>query len=99
MVSEMIKRAIKNIGLDLFINRFKLKLNENEYKKIIKLKKKQLYKELTKKILITAYQKSKNSTSKTFEAAKSISNFIGSKFYLWNIDNEVKSVKLKRQLL
>ena len=95
MVSEMIKRAIKNIGLDLFINRFKLKLNKIEYKKIIKLKKKQLYKELTKKILITAYQKSKNSTSKTLEAAKSISNFIGSKFYLWNIDNEVKSVTEK----
>ena len=95
MVSEMIKRVIKNIGLDKFINRFKLRLNEEEYKRIIKLKDKKLYKELTEKILITAYQKSKNSTSETLEAAKSISHFIGSKFYLWNIDNEVTSVTNK----
>jgi len=91
----MIKRVIKNIGLDKFINRFKLRLNEEEYKRIIKLKDKKLYKELTEKILITAYQKSKNSTSETLEAAKSISHFIGSRFYLWNIDNEVKSVTNK----
>ena len=95
MVSEMIKRVIKNIGLDKFINRFKLRLNEEEYKRIIKLKDKKLYKELTEKILTTAYQKSKNSTSETLEAAKSISHFIGSRFYLWNIDDEVKSVTNK----
>ncbi len=95
MVSEMIKRAIKNIGLDKFINRFKIKLNEKEYQKIINLKNRDIHKELTQKILITAYQKSKNSTSETLDAAKSISHFIGSKFYLWNIDNEVTSVTNK----
>ncbi len=43
-------------------------------------------------ILYTAYQKSKNSSSKTKISAKNIADFIKSNHYEWSIDSEVDSI-------
>ena len=92
MVSEMVKKSIDELGLVKFNERFKLRLKNNEIKELIELNKDKIYKKITNKILTTAYQKSKNSSKNTYESAKIVSDFIGAKFFYWEIDQEVKSV-------
>ena len=95
MIAEMVKKSINAIGLVKFTERFKLGLKKDEIKKLEELDKSNVYKKITNKILITAYQKSKNSSEDTYESAKIVSNFIGAKFFHWEIDKEVKSVTAK----
>ena len=92
MVFEMVKKSIDELGLVKFNERFKLCLKNSEIKELIELNQDKIYKKITNKILTTAYQKSKNSSKNTYESAKIVSNFIGAKFFYWEIDQEVKSV-------
>lgn len=95
IIFEMIKKSIIELGMDKFINRFKLNLSKKEIIEFKKLNQSELYKKITNKILTTVYQKSKNSRKKTFDSAKTISNYIGAKFYSWEINKEVKSITHK----
>ena len=82
----MIKRYIDKEGIDRLVNRFNLqniKLSNNKNKNI---------KLILNILLHTAYQKSINSSSKTQESAKSLSEFIGSNHYEWEIDDEVEGI-------
>ena len=86
LIYEMVKRFISKKGSDQLIKRLnlrevKLTKDENENHKLI-----------VNKILFTAYQKSENSSKETQKSAKLLSEFIGSKHFEWEIDDEVKSI-------
>ena len=86
LIYEMVKRFIAKKGSDQLIKRLNLKevkLTKNENKN---------HKLIINKILYTAYQKSKNSSKETQKSAKLLSNFIGSKHYEWEINEEVESI-------
>ena len=86
LIYEMVKRFIAKKGSDQLIKRLNLKevkLTKDENKN---------HKLIINKILYTAYQKSKNSSKETQKSAKLLSNFIGSKHYEWEINEEVESI-------
>ena len=86
LIYEMIKRYIDREGSNKLVKRLNLqniKLTDNKNKNI---------KLILNILLHTAYQKSINSSSKTQESAKLLSEFIGSNHYEWEIDDEVESI-------
>jgi len=89
LVYESVRRYIDEIGLEKVIQKLKISnfsssKNENEN-----------VKNILNKIFITVYQKTKNSSKETMRSAKKLSNFIGSKHFEWNIDQEVNSIVSK----
>ncbi len=85
LIYEMTKRMLFKKGKNAI--RKKLNLNiefTNDTHSNIKL--------ILNKIMITAYQKTKNSSSETQNSAKSLAEFIGSNHYEWTIDSEIKSI-------
>ena len=89
LIYEMINRTLNKIGIEKTINRF------NIDKKIINKNSSNIIKELCHKLLHTAYQKTENSSIKTIESSKKISDFVGSNHYEWSIDEEVSSIVKK----
>ena len=89
LIYEMINRSINKIGIEKTIKRFKID------KKIINQNNSNIIKKLCNKLLYTAYQKTENSSFKTIESSKKISQFIGSNHYEWSIDEEVASIVKK----
>jgi NAD+ synthase (glutamine-hydrolysing) len=79
MVSEMVRRAVKELGWNEFTDRSGISSKpKNE-------------KEALSHILACAYQGTKNSSEKTLQAAEKLAESIGATFHHWNIDNEVNS--------
>ncbi|WP_026462989.1 NAD(+) synthase [Adhaeribacter aquaticus] len=87
-VSEMIRRAICEVGLDDFVARTNI-LKANEIDQLKVLSEEEQVKTLCNKILICAYQASKNSSDDTFQSAAGLAESIGATFYNWFIDDEV----------
>lgn len=83
LVSEMVKRGIKDLGLLLFCQKAGIPLPPKEITEPEKY--------LVGKLLTTAYQGTKNSSDDTFNSAKSLAESIGATFYQWTIDEEVKT--------
>lgn len=81
MVSEMVKKGIKELGIQGFIQKAGIKINNPE---II-----QDHLALTSLILTTAYQSTKNSGKETLESAETLAKSIGAKFYHWSVDEEI----------
>lgn len=78
MVAEMVKRGISTLGKVDFL------------KAISKPGLDQLSeKEIVSKLFNTAYQGTSNSSETTLNAAKTLADSIGAKFYNWNIDKSV----------
>ena len=89
LVYESVRRYIDEVGSEeviqkLKISNFSSSMNENEN-----------VKNILNKIFITVYQKTKNSSKETMRSAKKLSDFIGSKHFEWNIDQEVNSIVSK----
>ena len=89
LVYESVRRYIDEVGSKeviqkLKISNFSSSMNENEN-----------VKNILNKIFITVYQKTKNSSKETMRSAKKLSDFIGSKHFEWNIDQEVNSIVSK----
>ncbi|MDG1277391.1 MAG: NAD(+) synthase [Algoriphagus sp.] len=86
LVSEMVKRGIKELGLESFIQKtgisISLKGNNSE-------------KEIVGELLTTAYQGTSNSSDETFQSAEKLAESIGAKFYNWTIDEEINSYTKK----
>lgn len=76
LVSEMIKRGIDELGVEIFKSKAGLFWSNEE---------------LFSKILICAYQGTENSSSDTFTSSKELCNNVGATFYHWDIDHEVGS--------
>ncbi|MEP2667538.1 MAG: NAD(+) synthase [Cyclobacteriaceae bacterium] len=81
IVAEMIRRGSIQLGWNNFSERLKLSV-QNE-------------KEATHSLLTCAYQGTRNSSEKTFRAAKTLADSVGASFHHWLIDEEVESYKSK----
>ena len=92
LVAEMVRRGIKELGLEEFLYKLKLShhietcrtLHEHEQRKFI-----------ISQILHCAYQGTVNSSEETLLSAKEIADEIGALFDEWNIDEEVNSYTKK----
>lgn len=86
LVAEMIRRGLRELGVEKFCAKANIKsIPESQYPE----------KELASKLLTTAYQGTKNSTSDTFLSAESLAKSIGATFHHWEIDEEVISYTKK----
>lgn len=96
MVAEMVKKGISELGAEKFIRKLGINdiLNAQE---INKLSYQDQVKAVLNKILVCAYQATKNSSSDTLQSAKELANSIGATFYQWFIDEEVESYTEKIQ--
>ncbi|WP_075350860.1 NAD(+) synthase [Algoriphagus marinus] len=86
LVSEMVKRGIKELGLESFIQKTGISIS---------LKGDNPEKEIVGEILTTAYQGTSNSSNETFQSAEKLAESIGAKFYNWTIDEEINSYTRK----
>ncbi len=80
MVAEMVRRGITELGKSEFISRLNIEdISDLEEKEIVH------------HLFNTAYQGTVNSSDTTLNAAKSLAESIGAKFYQWTIDEAVNS--------
>lgn len=86
-VAEMAKRASAELGWSKFCDLLGLSADDvnGDWRKAVN------------KILTCAYQGTKNSSSSTLHAAKSLADSIGAEFHEWKIDEEVLSYTEKIQ--
>lgn len=88
LVSQMIRNGVEEIGLEAFCSKLginvPLLLNDED-----------VLKALCQSILVCAYQGTKNSSSDTFDSAKTLADSIGATFYSWLIDEEIASYTAK----
>lgn len=80
MVAEMARRGVSEIGKTAFL----AKINRADWEGLTE-------KEIVGKLFNTAYQGTVNSSDTTLNAAKTLAESIGAKFYNWTIDDSVKA--------
>jgi NAD+ synthase (glutamine-hydrolysing) len=80
-VAEMVKRAVAELSWDVFNKALGIEAHD--------------LKQAVNQLLTCAYQGTINSSSQTFNAAKSLADSIGAKFHQWTIDEEVNSYSRK----
>lgn len=78
MVSEMVKRAVEELGETYFLHKLAVSSLSNTQNYISQL-------------LTCVYQGTKNSSSDTELSAKALANEIGATYYSWKIDGEVQA--------
>ena len=89
LIYESLKRYTKELGIKNVIKKLKISnfnLFDDDRKNL---------KRIINEIFITVYQKTKNSSQSSKKSANKLSNFIGSKHYEWDIDDEVESIVSK----
>ena len=86
MVSEMVKKGLKELGPEVFISKSGIDLDIHQLKN---KNPEEQARFITGKILICAYQGTKNSSEDTFRSAKELAESIGATFYDWLIDDQV----------
>ena len=86
LVSEMVRRGIKELGVDGFISKLGLPLRAS---------KEDPEKSLVNQLLTAAYQGTKNSSEATFNSAKVLAESLGATFMSWTIDEEVQGYTQK----
>ena len=92
LVAEMTRRGLNELGG----NKFLKKLGRSDLIDAIRGKnEEETWQIINGGILTTVYQATKNSSKETEEAARNLSEFIGSTFFQWNIDEEVNSYTQK----
>ncbi len=85
LVAHMVRLGVKELGIKRFTSKLGLPGDFDAEKSIVD------------KILITAYQGTKNSSKATFESAGMLARDLGARFLNWNIDEEVLSYTEKIQ--
>ncbi|HWZ21943.1 MAG TPA: hypothetical protein VNW06_04775, partial [Cytophagaceae bacterium] len=90
MVSEMVKKGLKELGVEKFIIKGGIEelINPTE---IIALPFEEQVRCIMNKILVCAYQGTVNSGDDTFQSAEELAKSIGATFYHWPVTEEVKS--------
>ncbi|MEJ7644344.1 MAG: NAD(+) synthase [Chryseolinea sp.] len=83
MVAEMVRRASKELGWEVFSRELRLNGTISSFK------------EAVNQLLTCAYQGTKNSSTSTLDAAKHLAESIGADFHHWLIDDEVNSYTSK----
>jgi NAD+ synthase (glutamine-hydrolysing) len=84
-VSEMVRRGAGELGWEEFYRVLGLEPEKDGYS----------HQKAVGKLLTCAYQGTKNSSETTFNAARTLAEFIGAKFHSWTIDEEVDSYSKK----
>ncbi|WP_422359686.1 NAD(+) synthase [Reichenbachiella sp.] len=84
LVAELVRNGVKELGIESFT-----KAIGQEFEAIQNLAKEDAIKHLVNKILITAYQGTKNSSDDTLNSAKSLAESIGAQFKQWEVDDVV----------
>ncbi|MDB5263550.1 MAG: synthetase, partial [Adhaeribacter sp.] len=87
-VAEMIRRAVAEIGLEEFARRLPF-ITAEEVAALKILPEAEQVKTLCGRLLICAYQASRNSSEDTFRSAEGLAKSLGATFYNWFIDDEV----------
>ncbi len=85
LVSEMVRRASSELGWEKFWSSLGYDPKSSPASQ----------KQAVRKLLTCAYQSTRNSSSTTLNAAKSLADSIGAEFYEWSIDAESDSYKTK----
>jgi NAD+ synthase (glutamine-hydrolysing) len=89
MVSEMVKKGIDELGIEVFLT--KLNIDNLRLEELSGLNKEDQARTVTGKILITAYQGTKNSGNETLNSARELAQSIGATFYHWTVDEEINN--------
>ncbi len=87
LVVEMVKRGIQQLGLSFFLQKLGLSCLDNST--LYAAKDKALY--IIQHILICVYQKTKNSSEESKNAAQKFCNTLSIPFFIWNIDKIIDS--------
>lgn len=89
-VSEMIRRAVWEIGLEAFAARTQI-LGQEQMADLLALPPggSEQVKAICRRLLTCAYQASRNSSADTLASARGLAESIGAVFYHWYIDDEV----------
>lgn len=90
MVAETVRRSLLALGPEALNRRLGV-FSEEELEKIAEKDFEEIRKIFTKKLLICAYQRTKNSSKTTFEAAQKLAEELGAEFMYWSVDEEVAS--------
>lgn len=86
LVSEMVRRAVKEIGWELFWKKLGYPQTSPQSETAA-----------VGLLLHCAYQATKNSSEKTEQAARELAQSIGASYFKWNIDPEVESYQAKME--
>lgn len=88
LVAEMIRRGIEELGIKVFLNKIGRPdiLNEINFGNSPSPAK-----DVTRFLLTCVYQSTGNSSDETRQSARSLAEFIGSRYFEWNIDDEVNT--------
>lgn len=96
LAAEMIKRGCEELGLQQFLQKAgygqlynEMQPYENEGR--------ELYRKITERMLVCAYQGTKNSSKATYDSARGLAEDVGAKFYYWLIDEEVAGYTRKME--
>ncbi|WP_420583404.1 NAD(+) synthase [Reichenbachiella sp.] len=84
LVAELVRNGVKELGAESFT-----KAVGQEIEEVQSLTEEVAVKHLVNKILITAYQGTKNSSEDTLNSAKSLAESIGAQFKQWTVDDVV----------
>jgi len=92
LVAEMIKRGIEELGATDFLRKAN---REDLIEEIKKVESHSAVRFITSKMLICAYQGTRNSSKETLQSAKMLAEECGAVFHHWLIDDEVSSYTAK----
>lgn len=90
LVSEMVKRGCAELGTEVFLKKAGYGQWMDELSKE-GLSSRDVERWIVKRLLVCAYQGTKNSSADTFNSAKALADDVGATFYHWTIDDEVNS--------
>jgi NAD+ synthase (glutamine-hydrolysing) len=81
LLSEMIKRSTKALGINKFLVAIGLDDKQNTLLSV---------EDINQQLITVAYQATEHSSSQTFEAAASLAESVNARFHQWSINDEIK---------
>ncbi len=94
MVHEMVKKGLKELGTETFLQKGGIE-ELFAVDELITLPFEEQVKKIMHKLLVCAYQGTKNSGEDTFRSAEELARSLGATFYHWSVEDEVKSYTKK----
>ncbi|MCP4520816.1 MAG: NAD(+) synthase [Cytophagales bacterium] len=95
LVAYMVRQGLEGLGIEAFNQKVNHIFSEEEVNTFKSLSLREQEKKVCEKLLITAYQGTKNSTTDTFDSAQGLAESLGATFYHWLVDDEVKGYTSK----
>ncbi len=94
LVAQMVKDVIEELGIDGFNEKTNI-LSQEELSTLENRSPSQQASFVNKKVLITAYQSTRNSGHSTLDSAQKLARSLNAQFYNWSVDEEVTSYTSK----